>query len=280
MSATDPPSGGPASAGPAAPAPARAPEWSVLTQGLTKVYDGKAVVDDVDLAVAPGEFFGILGPNGAGKSTTIKMLCGLVRPTAGRAFVMGHDVTREPVAVKARIGILPEEVNTYERLTAWELLVFTGRLHGLSRAEAESRSDELLRLVEITEEDRNKMIVDYSMGMRKKTVLACALIHAPRVLFLDEPFNGIDAVTTQALRKVLQGLTGRGVTIFFSSHVLEVVERLCTRIAIIHRGKLLVAGTLPEIRAKTGHAADVPLQDIFVKVVGGNTERGELSWMK
>jgi ABC-2 type transport system ATP-binding protein len=256
------------------------PPCSVLAEKLTKVYGAKTAVDRLDLRVAPGEFFGILGPNGAGKSTTIKMLCGLVRPTSGRALVLGHDVREEPVAVKSVIGIMPEEVNTYERLTARELLVFTGRMHGLSRGEAEERTAELLRLVELSEQDSAKMVVDYSMGMRKKTVLACALIHAPRVLFLDEPFNGIDAVTTHALREVLHKLTARGVTIFFSSHVLEVVERLCTRIAIIHQGRLQVVGTLPEIRAQTGHASDVPLQDIFVKVVGGNTERGELSWVK
>jgi ABC-2 type transport system ATP-binding protein len=257
-----------------------APEFSVFAEKLTKVYGPKVAVDEIDLAVRRGEFFGILGPNGAGKSTTIKMMCGLVRPTRGRAVVLGHDVAHEPLAVKAGIGIMPEEVNTYERLTARELLVFTGRLHGLARSEAEDRTRELLRLVEINDDDAKKMIVDYSMGMRKKTVLASALIHAPRVLFLDEPFNGIDAVTTQALRGVLQKLTERGVTIFFSSHVLEVVEKLCTRIAIIHQGRLQVVGTLAEIRAKTGHAEGVPLQDIFVKVVGGNTERGELSWVK
>jgi ABC-2 type transport system ATP-binding protein len=259
---------------------AAAPEYSVYAEKLTKLYGSKVAVDDIDLAVRRGEFFGILGPNGAGKSTTIKMMCGLVRPTRGRAVVLGHDVAVEPLAVKASIGIMPEEVNTYERLTARELLVFTGRLHGLAKSDAEDRTRELLRLVEISDDDAKKMIVDYSMGMRKKTVLAAALIHAPRVLFLDEPFNGIDAVTTQALRGVLQKLTERGVTIFFSSHVLEVVEKLCTRIAIIHQGRLQVVGTLPEIRAKTGHAEGTPLQDIFVKVVGGNTERGELSWVK
>jgi ABC-2 type transport system ATP-binding protein len=255
-----------------------APQFSVVAEKLTKAYGTKLAADGIDLAVAPGEFFGILGPNGAGKSTTIKMLCGLVRPTRGRAVVLGHDVSEEPIAVKAKIGIMPEEVNTYERLSARELLVFTGRMHGLSRPEAEERTNQLLRLVELTDAESRKMIVDYSMGMRKKTVLAAALIHGPRVLFLDEPFNGIDAVTTQALRGVLHRLTERGVTIFFSSHVLEVVEKLCTRIAIIHQGRLQVVGTLAEIREKTGHAPDTPLQDVFVKVVGGNTERGELSW--
>jgi ABC-2 type transport system ATP-binding protein len=252
---------------------------SVVAQRLTKEYGGRAVVQDLALTVQPGEFFGFLGPNGAGKSTTIKMLCGLVRPTSGRALVLGHDVAVDPVTVKARIGVLPEEVNTYERLSAWELLLFTGRMHGLSRDAAAERAADLLRVVEISDDDRHKMVVDYSMGMRKKTALACALIHAPRVLFLDEPFNGIDAVTSDVLRRILVRLTERGTTVFFSSHVLEVVERLCTRLAIIHRGRLAAAGTLDEIRASTGSAPGTPLHDIFVRLVGGGTERGDLPWL-
>ena len=254
-------------------------EYSVVARGLTKRYGEKLAVDALDLAVRPGEFFGFLGPNGAGKSTTIRMLSGLARPTAGSAVVAGFDVVADPVALKSRIGILPEEVNTYERLSGWELLVFTGRMHGLARAEAEERAADLLRVVEITEDDRHRMVVDYSMGMRKKTALACALIHAPRVLFLDEPFNGIDAVTGDALRRVLVRLTGRGVTVFFSSHVLEVVEKLCSRIAIVHKGRLAVCGTLDEIRAATGHAPDAPLHDVFVRIVGGGEDRGDIGWL-
>ena len=254
-------------------------EFSVVARGLTKRYGEKAAVESLDLAVRPGEFFGFLGPNGAGKSTTIRMLCGLARPTSGSAVVAGLDVVAEPVALKARIGILPEEVNTYERLSGWELLVFTGRMHGLRRAEAEERAADLLRVVEITEEDRQRMVVDYSMGMRKKTALACALIHAPRVIFLDEPFNGIDAVTGDALRRVLVRLTGRGVTVFFSSHVLEVVEKLCSRIAIIHRGRLAACGTVDEIRTSTGHPPGTPLHDVFVRIVGGGEDRGDLGWL-
>lgn len=266
---------------PAAPGTGTASgETSVLARGLTKRYGDKVAVDSLDLAVRAGEFFGFLGPNGAGKSTTIRMLCGLARPTSGGAVVAGIDVVADPVALKARIGILPEEVNTYERLSGWELLVFTGRMHGLRRDEAEARAADLLRVVEISEDDRHRMVVDYSMGMRKKTALACALIHAPRVLFLDEPFNGIDAVTSDALRRVLVRLTGSGVTVFFSSHVLEVVEKLCSRIAIVHRGRLAACGTVPEIREATGHAADTPLHDVFVKIVGGGGDRGDLAWLR
>ena len=255
-------------------------QFSVVAQGLTKHYGEKSAVESLDLAVRPGEFFGFLGPNGAGKSTTIKMFCGLIRPTAGRAIVLGQDVALTPVSVKAKIGILPEEVNTYERLTGWELLVFTGRMHGLPRGQVEERAADLLRVVEISDSDRHKMIVDYSMGMRKKVALASALLHSPRVLFLNEPFNGIDAVTSDVLRHIFLKLTERGVTIFFSSHVLEVVEKLCTRIAIIHQGRLSAVGTLAEIREKTGRAADTPLHDIFVQLVGGAGDRGDLSWLK
>jgi ABC-2 type transport system ATP-binding protein len=253
--------------------------WSVVARGLTKRFGEKTAVEGLDLAIRPGEFFGFLGPNGAGKSTTLRMLCGLLRPTSGGATVAGIDVLEDPVGVKARVGILPEEVNTYERLTGMELLVFTGRMHGLPRAEAAARAADLLRVVEISEEDRRRMVVDYSMGMRKKTALACALIHAPRVLFLDEPFNGIDAVTSEAIRRVLVRLTERGTTVVFSSHVLEVVERLCTRIAIVHRGRLVACGTVPEIRAATGHPEGTPLHDVFVRVVGGEVERGGLGWL-
>lgn len=253
---------------------------SVVARGLTRVFGEKVAVDRIDLTVRPGEFFGFLGPNGAGKSTTIRMLCGLLRPTAGRAFVLGHDVAADPVAVKACVGILPEEVNVYERLSGRELLRFTARMHGLPREEAESRAEDLFRLVEIAAGDRDKMVVDYSMGMRKKTALACALIHSPRVLFLDEPFNGIDAVTSDHLRRVFQRLTERGVTIFFSSHVLEVVEKLCTRIAIVHGGRLAACGSLDEIRAATGRDAATSLHDIFVSLVGGSGDRGDLGWLR
>src|SRR5262249_13606540 len=156
-----------------------------------------------------------LGPNGAGKSTTIKMLCGLTLPTSGRALVDGHDVLADPLAVKRAIGVLPEEVTTYERLSARELLSFTGRMRGLARAETERRAEDLLALMEFSSAEAERLIIDFSTGMKKKIALAAALIGGPRVLFLDEPFSGIDAVTARSIRQTLQALTGRGVTIFF-----------------------------------------------------------------
>lgn len=258
-----------------------ADEFSVELDGLTRVFaGGKVAVDDLHLKVRRGEFFGFLGPNGAGKSTTIKILCGLLKPTRGQARVLGHDVVREPLLVKAKIGLLPEEMNTYERLTGRELLVFTGRMYGLDRAESSRRAEELLDFMEISEEERRKLVVDYSMGMKKKTVLAAALIHNPKVLFLDEPFNAIDAVTGRAIRDVLTRAVSQGVTIFFSSHVMELVEKLCTRIAIIDQGRLLAVGDLPGLRERTGHAADASLEEIFVDLVGTGGERGDLSWVR
>ncbi len=254
-------------------------EYSVVAEGLTKRFGDKLAVDHIDLRVRRGEFFGFLGPNGAGKSTTIKMLCGMQLPTSGAMRVLGHDVVKEPLLVKARIGMLPEEINTYERLTGWELLTFTGRMFGLSRAEAEKRSEDLLRLVELSEQDRHKLVVDYSLGMKKKTTLACALIHNPRVLFLDEPFNGLDAITSRAIREALRRATERGVTVFFSSHVLEVVEKLCTRIAIIHQGVLQAEGTVAEIAAAKGFPPGTSLEETFVQIVGGRVDRGDLSWI-
>ncbi|MAG58725.1 MAG: multidrug ABC transporter ATP-binding protein [Planctomycetes bacterium] len=242
---------------------------AVRLRGLCKTFGEKVAVDRLDLEVQEGEFFGFLGPNGAGKSTTIKMMCGLLEPDAGDASVLGVDVAKEPLVVRRSIGVLPEEIATYERLTPLELLAFVGRLHGLAADAVANRSNQLLDLMELAEADRRKMVLDFSMGMRKKVALACALVHGPRVLFLDEPFNGIDAVTVRAIRDVLQDAVARGVTIFFSSHILELVERLCTRIAIITHGKLRVCGTLDGIRAQMQRAPETSLEDMFVDLAGG-----------
>ncbi len=236
----------------------------------------------VDLCVRPGEFFGFLGPNGAGKSTTMKILSGLMRPTAGRVRVAGHDVLTAPVAVKGRIGVLPEEPVLYERLSGREMLWYAGRLHGLDGETIDRRTDDLFRLMALDEGDARRMIVDYSMGMRKKVGLACALVHRPRVLFLDEPFNGIDAVTSRAIYSVLRGAALGGMTVFFTSHVLEVAESLCTRFAIIHEGRIRASGTLDEVRREAGAADATPLGEVFSDLVQGDTaERADdvLAWL-
>jgi ABC-2 type transport system ATP-binding protein len=252
--------------------------YSIAAFGLTKRFRETTAVDGISLRVREGEFFGFLGPNGAGKSTTIKMLCGLLRPNAGSIRVAGYDIASQPLEVKRNIGVLPEETNLYERLTGEEFLHFAGRMYGLSLEEARRRAADLLDLMELTDV-KDKLIVDYSMGMKKKVALASALIHGPRVMFLDEPFNGIDPISVRAIRNVLRQLTDRGTTIFFSSHVMEVVERLCTRVAIIHRGRIVGEGTIAELRANAEAGGDSSLEDIFLKLVEAKVEDETLSWI-
>jgi ABC-2 type transport system ATP-binding protein len=252
----------------------------VELRGLTRVFETRVAVDSLDLVVEPGEFFAFLGPNGAGKSTTIKMMAGMLRPTSGAARILGFDVTAEPLEVKRRIGVLPEEIQLYERLTPVETVHLTGSLYGLDHAEIGRRSEELFDLLELGAHERGRMIIDFSMGMRKKVALACALLHGPKLLFLDEPFNGIDAVTTRAIKQALTEATRRGVTVFFSSHILEQVERLCTRIGIIQEGRLRALGTLAEMRASLGVEPAATLEDVFVRIVGGDrVPKGRLEFL-
>src|SRR3954452_14956582 len=219
----------------------------IQTTGLTRYFGDSAAVAGIDLRVARGSFFGFLGPNGAGKSTTIKMLTGLLAPSAGTARVLGRDIASEPNEVKRRIGVVPEDLNLFERLTGAEMLSFTGRMYGLGREDILTRSRELLALMELDAEPR-RLVVEYSHGMKKKLALACALIHRPEILFLDEPFEGVDAVASRTLKDLLSRLTARGLTVFLTSHVLEIVERLCTDIAIISGGPLPPPGPLEELR--------------------------------
>lgn len=251
---------------------------SIVAEGLTRYFGPKCAVDRVDLRVREGEFFGFLGPNGAGKSTTIRMMSTLLRPSAGRVRVAGYDVQTQALEVKRVIGVLPEEPNLYERLTGWECLLFAGRMYGLSRSEAEARAHDLLTLMELIEA-RDKMIVDYSMGMKKKVAMAAALIHRPRVMFLDEPFNGIDPVSVRAIRDVLRHLTERGTTIFISSHVMEVIEKLCTRLAIIQNGRIVGVGTLEELRTQAHAESGTSLEDVFLKLVDARIEGEGLKWL-
>jgi ABC-2 type transport system ATP-binding protein len=255
---------------------------AVHVRGLLKQYGDHRAVDHLDLEVPAGEFFGFLGPNGAGKTTTIRMLTGLLRPDQGTATVAGIDVVADPIGVKACIGVLPEEPVLYERLTGREMLWFAGRLHGLAAETVESRTDDLLRLMGLSDTDAEKLVVDCSLGMRKKIGLAAALLHRPRVLFLDEPFNGIDAVTSRGIYEVLREAVRGGMTVFFTSHVLEVAESLCTRLAIIHDGRIRAEGTLDDVRRQAGVASDMPLADLFVDLVEpGKRERatGPVEWL-
>ena len=251
---------------------------ALATWGLTREFDKKIAVNGLTLAVRRGEFFGFLGPNGAGKSTTIKMMVGLLRPTAGTAFIGGVDVWRDPLKAKALMGVLPEQLNLYERLTGRELIEFAARLYDLPRAEARRRATSLLDVLTLGDA-ADKLIVDYSVGMRKKIALAAALVHRPQVLFLDEPFEGIDPVSSRVIRDILRDLTRSGVTIFFSSHIMEVVERLCTRIGVINDGQLIAEGTLAELRQRAGEQG-ATLEDIFLRLVGADTHEGSLEWLE
>jgi ABC-2 type transport system ATP-binding protein len=263
------------------------PSPAVETSGLVRRFGDFTAVDHLDLRVERGRFFGFLGPNGAGKSTTIKMLTGLLAPTGGRVLVLGRDVAAEPLEVKRRIGVVPEDLNLFERLTGREMLTFTGRMYGLSKTEIVERTSELLALMELDSEPR-KLIVEYSHGMKKKLSLACALIHRPEILFLDEPFEGVDVIASRTLKDLLSRLTSRGLTVFLTSHVLEIVEKLCTDIAIISQGRLVAAGSLEELRRGIrveGEGQDtlgpMSLEDYFIRVIGGTRRTGDdvLEWL-
>ncbi|MGC2162012.1 MAG: ABC transporter ATP-binding protein [Silvibacterium sp.] len=260
---------------------------AIATQGLTRRFGNFVAVDDVSFQVAPGQFFGFLGPNGAGKSTTIKMLTGLLEPTAGSIEILGQTFTADALDLKRQIGVVPEGMALLSRLTASEYLRFVGRMYGLDRDTTDRRTQELLDFMQLANEPK-KLIADFSHGMQKKLALAAAVIHGPRVLFLDEPFEGVDAIAAGTLKAMLQGMINRGATIFLTSHVLEIVERLCSHVAIIHKGKLVANGSLEQLRA--GVASTIPgmereqkltLEEIFLNTVGAESAEPppELSWL-
>jgi ABC-2 type transport system ATP-binding protein len=260
---------------------------AVQTFNLVRQFGGFVAVDHINLEVNRGSFFGFLGPNGAGKSTTIKMLTGLLAPTSGKLRVLDRDIEEEPMEVKRRIGVVPEDLNLFERLTGAEMLSFTGRMYGLSKENIALRSKELLDLMEL-QDDPKKLIIEYSHGMKKKLSLACALIHRPEILFLDEPFEGVDAIASRTLKDLLSRLTSRGLTVFLTSHVLEIVERLCSDIAIIAQGKLLASGSLNDLRKGIQleddgqHTGPVSLEEYFIHIVGGTRSSSEeevLQWL-
>src|SRR6201998_186384 len=265
-------------------------EPAISTQGLTRRFGELVAVNDVNLQVAPGQFFGFLGPNGAGKSTTIKMLTGLLAPTSGRIQILGRDFAEHRVEVKRQIGVVPEGLALFGRLTGAEYLTFVGRMYGLDRDTCARRATELLDFLQLAEQPR-KLVTDYSHGMQKKLALAAAVIHGPKILFLDEPFEGVDAIAAGTLKAMLQRMIARGATIFLTSHVLEIVERLCSHVAIIHRGQLVAQGSLEELRAGVRaqsaaqpedllSAAKLTLEEIFLHTVGGTrSAEQELSWL-
>ncbi|WP_179817319.1 ABC transporter ATP-binding protein [Allostreptomyces psammosilenae] len=257
------------------PPPPAAPSGppAVRVRGLTKRFGERLAVAGIDLDLPAGSFVGLVGPNGAGKTTTLSMVTGLLRPDAGTVQVAGHDVWRSPVAVKGRIGVLPEGLRLFERLTGAELLEYTGRLRGLPVSDVRRRTDDLLAVLDLTGA-RNQLVVDYSTGMRKKIGLAAALIHNPTVLFLDEPFEGVDPVSARTIRHVLERYTASGATVVFSSHVMELVEKLCDWVAVMRGGRVVAQGPLDRVRDGR------PLHEVFIDLVGA-ADRAEasLDWL-
>jgi ABC-2 type transport system ATP-binding protein len=261
---------------------------AIQTHGLTRRFGSLTAVEDVTLRVATGQFFGFLGPNGAGKSTTIKMLTGLLEPTAGTVEILGQPFGAGALALKRQIGVVPEGMALSGRLTAPEYLHFVGGMYGLDRATTHQRTEELLEFMQLAGETK-KLVTDFSHGMQKKLALAAAVIHGPKVLFLDEPFEGVDAVAAGMLKSMLMGMIHRGATIFLTTHVLEIVERLCSHVAIISQGRLAANGSLEELRA--GVASTLPgaqreqrltLEQIFLSIVGAAGQQEapqELSWL-
>lgn len=249
---------------------------AIETHGLTRFFNESCAVNGIDLAVESGTFYGFLGPNGAGKSTTIKMLTGLLAPSKGGILVLGRDMldARESLEAKRHVGVIPEDLALFDNLTAREYLTFVGRIHLMPRETIRSRSDELLTLLDLHHEEK-KLTVEYSHGMKKKLAMAAALLPNPDLLFLDEPFEGVDAVTSRVIRDLLAGYVARGSTVFLTSHVLEIVERLCTHVGIIVKGRLVEQASLETIRQRGS------LEDHFLQQAGADHEAAhKLNWLE
>lgn len=240
---------------------------------LVKRFGEKVAVAGLDLTVPTGSFYGLVGPNGAGKTTTLSMATGLLRPDAGTARIHGVDVWAQPVEAKRLIGNLADGVRLFDRLTGEQLVTYTGMMFGLSRDEVASRTADLLRIMDLGEA-AGTPVVDYSAGMTKKVALACALVHAPRLLVLDEPFESVDPVSAANIEDILRGYTASGGTVIVSSHSMDLVQRMCDHVAVIAQGRLLASGTVDEVRgAQT-------LQDRFVELVGGRHHSEGPQWLR
>jgi ABC-2 type transport system ATP-binding protein len=251
-------------------------ELAVETRGLSRSFGALRAVDGIDLQVPAGSFYGFLGPNGAGKSTTIKLLTGLLRPSGGTMRILGLDPLADPVGVKRRVGVVPEDLALFDRLTAAEMLTFVGQVYGIPQETFQGRSADLLSLMDLTEA-ATTLVADFSHGMRKKLALAAALLPAPKLLFLDEPFEGIDAVASRQIKELLHGFVARGATIFLTSHILEIVERLSTHIGVIAKGRLVAQGPIEDVRAGAGGSKT--LEELFIDLVGGDRPAADLHWL-
>lgn len=246
---------------------------AVSYDGLTKRFADKMAVDAVEFDIPAGSFFGIVGPNGAGKTTLLRMTTGLLRPDGGSVSVAGVDVWSDPASAKTRFGVVPDNPRMFERLTGRELIEFNGMMRAMDPEMIAVRRESLLRLLDLTE-DGDTVVADYSLGMTKKIAIACALLHNPAVLFLDEPFAGVDPVARQTLEQILRRHIDNGGTVVFSDHAMDVVERLCDRIVVIDHGRVLRVGPTREITEGRR------LQDVFVEMVGAQiTDEGDLEWL-
>ncbi len=253
--------------GPVAGAPA------LCARGLSKRFGPRVAVDSMDLDVPVGSFCGLVGPNGSGKTTTLRMAAGLQRPDSGRVWIAGHDTWEEPTTVKALLGVVPDPMHLFDRLTAWELLDHLGELRAMPRAVVRERSEELLGVLGLTEA-AGTLVGGYSHGMRKKTALAAALLHRPAVLLLDEPFEGVDPVSAVTVRELLARYCAGGGTVVFSSHVMELVERSCDHVVVVTAGRVLATGAIDAVRGSTS------LEQAFIAMVGAApSDTEQLDWL-
>jgi ABC-2 type transport system ATP-binding protein len=239
--------------------------------GLTKRYGAFVAVDGIDLEVPRGQLFGFVGPNGAGKTTTLRMIAGILRPTAGTVKIAGFDVVTDPVGAKSRLGFIPDRPFIYDKLTGSEFLAFVAGLYGQAGPEVERRGIELLALFDL-DSWRDELVESYSHGMRQKLIIASAFVHRPQVIVVDEPMVGLDPKAARILKDLFREYTRRGHTIMMSTHTLEVAETLCDRIAIIHQGTIRASGTMTELRADAAGGAD-GLEEIFLRLTGERAAR-------
>jgi ABC-2 type transport system ATP-binding protein len=250
---------------------------AVQLTALVKTYAGKRAVDDLSLSVPQGCFFGFLGPNGAGKTTTIKMLMGLSQPDSGDIAIFGKKLPQEALEIKKEIGLVPDDSLLFDYLKGLEYLDFIGRLYALPRGQSKERARELTELFQLSD-SRDKLIGEYSKGMRKRIAMAAALIHRPKLFLMDEPFEGVDAVGARLMKDILLEQVAHGATVFLTSHVLDVVERLCDLVAIIDHGRIVTHGTMAQLRHSAG-AEGITLEDVFVNAVGGDRYSEKLDWL-
>ncbi len=242
-------------------------------RGLTKRFGNKVAVAGIDLDVPAGSFYGLVGPNGAGKTTSLSMATGLLRPDAGQVWVHGVDVWHQPLESKRLMGLLPDGVRLFDRLSGEQLVSYAGLLRGMDKDTVTARVKDLLAALDLSK-DAGTLVVDYSAGMTKKIALAAALIHAPKLLVLDEPFESVDPVSAANIRDILHDYVNSGGTVIVSSHVMDLVQRMCDHVAVIAGGRVLAAGTVDEMRGSQS------LEEKFVELVGGRKENTGLSWLR